>query len=44
MAFDTTYKKNAYDKPLMPIVSVNHHQTIVFALALLVDETTDTFI
>ena len=44
VAFDTTYKKNAYDRPLMPIVGVNHHhQTIVFGLALLADETTDTF-
>ena len=45
VAFDTTYKKNAYDRPLMPIVGVNHHhQTIVFGLALLADETTDTFV
>ncbi|XVF09481.1 hypothetical protein REPUB_Repub07fG0096700 [Reevesia pubescens] len=45
VAFDTTYKKNAYDRPLMPIVGVNHHhQTIVFGIALLADETTDTFV
>ncbi|XVF31790.1 hypothetical protein REPUB_Repub17cG0022700 [Reevesia pubescens] len=45
VAFDTTYKKNAYDRPLMPIVGVNHHhQTIVFGVALLADETTNTFV
>ncbi|XVF20644.1 hypothetical protein REPUB_Repub12eG0019000 [Reevesia pubescens] len=45
VAFDTTYKKDAYDRLLMPIVGVNHHhQTIVFGIALLADKTTDTFV
>ncbi|KAL4278168.1 hypothetical protein GQ457_14G009630 [Hibiscus cannabinus] len=44
IAFDTTYKANAYGRPLMPIVGVNHHhQTIVFGIAILADETADTF-
>ena len=43
-AFDIAYKKDAYDRPLMPIVGVNnHHQTIVFVVAILANETTDTF-
>ncbi|KAL4363388.1 hypothetical protein GQ457_04G026770 [Hibiscus cannabinus] len=44
IAFDTTYKGNAYGRPLMPIVGVNHHhQTIVFGVAILADETAETF-
>ncbi|KAL4291402.1 hypothetical protein GQ457_14G008780 [Hibiscus cannabinus] len=44
IAFDTTYKANAYGRPLMPIVCVNHHHhTIVFGIAILADETVDTF-
>ncbi|KAL4346308.1 hypothetical protein GQ457_17G007350 [Hibiscus cannabinus] len=44
IAFDTTYKANAYGRPLMPIVGVNHHhQTIVFGIAISADETADTF-
>ncbi|XP_062086395.1 protein FAR1-RELATED SEQUENCE 5-like [Humulus lupulus] len=45
MAFDTTYRKNAYNKPLLIFVGVNHHfRTIVFAVALLYDETEETYI
>ncbi|KAL4333140.1 hypothetical protein GQ457_07G005220 [Hibiscus cannabinus] len=44
IAFDTTYKGNIYGWPLMPIVGVNHHnQTIVFGVAILADETANTF-
>ncbi|XP_062085650.1 protein FAR1-RELATED SEQUENCE 5-like [Humulus lupulus] len=45
IAFDTTYKKNAYNKPLLLFVGVNHHfRTIVFVVALLYDEKEDTYI
>nr|XP_023881499.1 protein FAR1-RELATED SEQUENCE 5-like [Quercus suber] len=44
VAFDTTYKKNIYKKPLVILVGVNHHrQTIVFGFGLLVDETVETY-
>ncbi|KAE8675191.1 hypothetical protein F3Y22_tig00111691pilonHSYRG00001 [Hibiscus syriacus] len=40
IAFDTTYKDNLYGRPIMPIVGVNHHHnTIVFATAIIADET-----
>ncbi|RVW17997.1 Protein FAR1-related sequence 5 [Vitis vinifera] len=39
LAFDTTYRTNAYKKPLVVLVGVNHHhQTVVFGCALLIDE------
>ncbi|XP_029148739.1 protein FAR1-RELATED SEQUENCE 5-like [Arachis hypogaea] len=45
IAFDATYKKNKYSCPLVIFSGVNHHnQTIIFAAALVVDETTDTYI
>ncbi|XP_016178470.1 protein FAR1-RELATED SEQUENCE 5-like [Arachis ipaensis] len=45
IAFDATYKKNKYSCPLVIFSGVNHHnQTIVFAAALIADETTDTYI
>ncbi|OMP07342.1 hypothetical protein COLO4_07421 [Corchorus olitorius] len=45
IAFDTTYKKNAYDLPFFSLVGVNNHnQTTVFAFALLNDETTETYV
>ncbi|XP_062093910.1 protein FAR1-RELATED SEQUENCE 5-like [Humulus lupulus] len=44
MAFDSTYKKNSYNKPLLIFVGLNHHyRTIVFAVALLYDETEETY-
>ncbi|KAE8658650.1 hypothetical protein F3Y22_tig00116971pilonHSYRG01073 [Hibiscus syriacus] len=44
IAFDTTYKDNLYGRPIMPIVGVNHHHnTIVFATAIIVDETSQSF-
>ncbi|XP_062114321.1 protein FAR-RED IMPAIRED RESPONSE 1-like [Humulus lupulus] len=45
MAFDTTYKKNTYKKPLLIFVELNYHfRTIVFAVALLYDEKEETYI
>ncbi|RVW28179.1 Protein FAR1-related sequence 5 [Vitis vinifera] len=44
LAFDTTYRTNAYKKPLVILVGINHHhQTIVFGSALLVDESVSTY-
>ncbi|KAE8686642.1 hypothetical protein F3Y22_tig00111053pilonHSYRG00113 [Hibiscus syriacus] len=44
IAFNTTYKDNLYGRPIMPIVSVNHHQnTIVFATAIIAEETSQSF-
>ncbi|KAE8710535.1 hypothetical protein F3Y22_tig00110321pilonHSYRG00342 [Hibiscus syriacus] len=44
IAFDTTYKDNLYGRSIMPIVDVNHHHnTIVFATAIIVDETSQSF-
>ncbi|KAE8696576.1 hypothetical protein F3Y22_tig00110656pilonHSYRG00182 [Hibiscus syriacus] len=44
IAFDTTYKDNLYGRPIMPIVGVNHHHnTIVFATAIITDETSQSF-
>ncbi|XP_062088379.1 protein FAR-RED IMPAIRED RESPONSE 1-like [Humulus lupulus] len=44
MAFDSTYKKNSYNKPLLIFVGLNHHyRTIVFAVAFLYDETDETY-
>ena len=44
LTFDTTYRTNAYKKPLVVLVSVNHHhQTVVFGCALLMDESIATY-
>ena len=44
LAFDTTYKTNAYKKPLVVLVGVNHHhQTVVFGCELLMDESIGTY-
>ena len=44
VTFDTTYKTNLYNKPLAMFVGANHHlQCTVFGIALLGDETTETF-
>ena len=38
------YRTNAYKKPLVVLVSVNHHyQTVVFGSALLIDESVGTY-
>ncbi|KAE8695920.1 hypothetical protein F3Y22_tig00110678pilonHSYRG00174 [Hibiscus syriacus] len=44
IAFDTTYKDNLYGRSIMPIVGVNHHHnTIVFATAIIADESSQSF-
>ena len=44
VCFDTTYRTNKNHRPLAPIIGVNHHrQTVVFGVALLYDETAETF-
>ena len=44
LAFDTTYRTNAYKMPLVVLVGVNHHhQTVVFGSALLIDENINTY-
>ncbi|CAO2814072.1 unnamed protein product [Amaranthus hypochondriacus] len=44
VVFDTTYKVNAYDMPCGIFVGIdNHGKTILFACALLRNETTTTF-
>ncbi|KAG9453626.1 hypothetical protein H6P81_006530 [Aristolochia fimbriata] len=45
VSFDTTYRTNDYGRPFAPFVGVNHHnQTIVFGVALLYDETSESFV
>ncbi|XP_020982514.1 protein FAR1-RELATED SEQUENCE 5-like [Arachis duranensis] len=44
LAFDTTYKKNVYNKPLVIFSGTNHYgQTTIFGCALLSDEKSETF-
>ena len=44
VVFDSTYKTNAYAKPLVLFVGVNNHRaTCVFGVALLSDETAQTY-
>ncbi|KAK9225449.1 hypothetical protein WN943_010491 [Citrus x changshan-huyou] len=44
IAFDVTYKTNAYRKPFVVILGINHHRrSIVFGFALLSDETEHTY-
>ena len=44
LAFDITYRTNAYKKPLVVLVGVNHHhQIVVFGSALLIDESVGTY-
>ncbi|KAH9698523.1 protein FAR1-RELATED SEQUENCE [Citrus sinensis] len=44
LAFDATYKTNAYHKPLVTLVGTNHHfRTTVFGFALLANETIDSY-
>ncbi|XP_020979244.1 protein FAR1-RELATED SEQUENCE 5-like [Arachis ipaensis] len=44
VAFDSTYKKNKYNKPLVIFSGCNHHgQTVIFGPGLLSDETTETY-
>ncbi|XP_045791191.1 protein FAR1-RELATED SEQUENCE 5-like [Trifolium pratense] len=44
VAFDTTYKKNRYGKPLVIFSGYNHHgETTIFVCALICDETAETY-
>ncbi|RYR13404.1 hypothetical protein Ahy_B04g070421 isoform C [Arachis hypogaea] len=44
VAFDSMYKKNKYNKPLVIFSGCNHHgQIVIFDSGLLSDETTDTY-
>ncbi|XP_024042049.1 protein FAR1-RELATED SEQUENCE 5-like [Citrus clementina] len=44
LAFDATYKTNAYQKPLVTLVGTNHHRmTTVFGFGLLGDETVESY-
>ncbi|KAL5573571.1 hypothetical protein UlMin_023168 [Ulmus minor] len=45
LAFDTTYRTNAFNKLLVIFVGVNHHfRTTVFGFALLINETIETYV
>ena len=44
MAFDSTYKRNKYNKPLVIFSGTNHHgKTCIFGCALLEDEKEETY-
>ncbi|XP_057442710.1 protein FAR1-RELATED SEQUENCE 7-like isoform X2 [Lotus japonicus] len=44
IAFDSTYKRNKYNKPLVIFCGYNHHgQTTVFACGLVTDESIETY-
>lgn len=44
ITFDTTYKSNKYHMPLAVFVGVNNHlQSTIFAVALMGDESEDSF-
>ncbi|KAK0578853.1 hypothetical protein LWI29_017273 [Acer saccharum] len=44
ISFDSTYRTNAYKRPLVIFVGVNNHtKTTIFDFELLVDETVDTY-
>ncbi|XP_010246754.1 PREDICTED: protein FAR1-RELATED SEQUENCE 5-like isoform X2 [Nelumbo nucifera] len=44
LIFDSTYRSNVYRKPLIIFFGINnHHQTVIFAAALLEDETKDSY-
>jgi hypothetical protein len=45
VTFDTTYRTNEYNMPLGVFVGVNHHlQSMVFACALIRDESVESFV
>ncbi|XP_020987595.1 protein FAR1-RELATED SEQUENCE 9-like [Arachis duranensis] len=44
VAFDSTSKKNKYNKPFVIFSGCNHHgQTVIFSFGLLSDESTETY-
>ncbi|KAL4356062.1 hypothetical protein AHAS_Ahas09G0049100 [Arachis hypogaea] len=45
LAFDTTYQKNKYNRPLVVFSGTNHHgQTCIFGCGLLSDEKRETYV
>ncbi|XP_042457790.1 protein FAR1-RELATED SEQUENCE 5-like [Zingiber officinale] len=43
--FDTTYRANKNEMPFAPFIGINHHkQTVLFGAAVLLDETTESFV
>ena len=45
LAFNSTYKCNAYNKPLVVLVGINHNRkTVTFGCALVVHEKESSFI
>ncbi|KAL4349608.1 hypothetical protein AHAS_Ahas10G0059000 [Arachis hypogaea] len=45
LAFDTTYQKNKYNKPLVVFSGTNHHgQTCIFGCGLLADKKHETYV
>ncbi|XP_057757406.1 protein FAR1-RELATED SEQUENCE 5-like [Arachis stenosperma] len=44
LAFDSTYRKNKYNRPLVIFSGINHHrQTCIFGFGLLADEQTKSY-
>nr|KYP42154.1 Protein FAR-RED IMPAIRED RESPONSE 1 [Cajanus cajan] len=44
LAFDSTYKKNKYNKPLVIFSGKNHHaQTVIFGCAIVSDESIEAY-
>jgi len=42
---DTTYRASMYDIPFAPFIGINHHKKmVIFGAALLLDETTESFV
>ena len=45
LLFDSTYKTNVYNRPLVLFVGVNHHRaSVLFGAAVLSDETAETYV
>jgi zinc finger SWIM domain-containing protein 3 len=45
VSFDTTFQTNKFEMPFAPFLGTNHHkQTIIFGVALLFDETIESFV
>ena len=45
LVFDSTYKTNLYNKPLVLFMGANNHRaSVLFACALIIDETTESYV
>ena len=45
VVFDSTYKTNRYNLPLVPFVGVNHHyRTVLFGCGIISHENTDSYV